>query len=70
LICEQDGVITSLSLSGDFFFYPADKLTQLAEAVVGKREAEVSETIVRFYEEQGIESPGVEPADFAKAVVG
>jgi len=65
-----DGVITSLSLSGDFFFYPADKLTQLSEAVVGKREAEVSETIVRFYEEQGIESPGVEPADFAKAVVG
>ncbi len=65
-----DGVITSLSLSGDFFFYPADKLTQLSEAVVGKREAEVSESIVRFYEEQGIESPGVEPADFAKAVVG
>ena len=65
-----DGVITSLSLSGDFFFYPADKLTQLSEALIGKREAEVSETIVRFYEEQGIESPGVEPADFAKAVVG
>jgi lipoate-protein ligase A len=65
-----DGVISSLVLSGDFFFYPAEKLTELAEALVGKEEAEVKETIVRFYEEQGIESPGVEPADFAKVVAG
>jgi lipoate-protein ligase A len=65
-----DGVISSVVLSGDFFFYPADKLSELSEALVGKAEAEVEETVVRFYEEQGIESPGVEPADFAKVVVG
>lgn len=65
-----DGVITSLALSGDFFFYPADKLTELSETLIGKKEAEVEEMIARFYEEHGVESPGVEPADFAKVVIG
>lgn len=65
-----DGVITSLSLSGDFFFYPAHEVTQLSQALIGKKGAEVEETIIQFYEEHGIESPGVEPADFARVVVG
>jgi len=65
-----DGVVTSLTLSGDFFFYPADKLTALSQTLIGKREAEVEETIVQFYAKRGIESPGVEPADFAKVVTG
>jgi lipoate-protein ligase A len=65
-----DGAITSLTLSGDFFFYPSDKLARLSEALIGKKEAEVEGTIVQFYEQHGIESPGVEPADFAKVVIG
>ena len=66
----RDGLVGSLTLSGDFFFYPADKLTELSEALVGKKEAEVEQTIVQFYSDHGIESPGVEPSDFAKVVVG
>ncbi len=65
-----DGVIKSLALSGDFFFYPADKLTELAEALIGKKEDEVEKAIVQFYEQHDIESPGVEPADFTKVVTG
>ena len=65
-----DGVVTSLTLSGDFFFYPADKLTALSQTLIGKEQAEVEETIVQFYAKRGIESPGVEPADFAKVVTG
>ncbi len=65
-----DGVITSLALSGDFFFYPAHKLDELSEMLIGKKEAEIEETIVQFYRKHGIESPGVEPADFAKVVIG
>jgi lipoate-protein ligase A len=65
-----DGVISSVVLSGDFFFYPADSLGELAQALVGKKAGEVEQTITRFYEEQGIESPGVEPADLVKVVVG
>jgi lipoate-protein ligase A len=65
-----DSVITALTLSGDFFFYPAEKLHDLEEALVGKKEAEIQEAIVQFYEEHGVESPGVQPADFAKVVIG
>ncbi len=65
-----DGVITSLSLSGDFFFYPAHKVAELSQALIGKKGPEVEQTIVQFYEEHGIESPGVEAADFARVVVG
>lgn len=66
----REGVIASLALSGDFFFYPADKLSELSQRLIGKREAEVEETIAQFYEECGVESPGVTPSDFAKVVVG
>jgi lipoate-protein ligase A len=65
-----DDVISSVVLSGDFFFYPAEQLVGLSEALVGTRIENVEETIRRFYAEHGIESPGVEPADFARVVAG
>lgn len=64
----RDGVVTWLALSGDFFFYPAEKLTELSETLIGKKEAEVEEAIIQFYREHGIESPGIEPRDFATVV--
>ena len=64
----QDGIIAAASLSGDFFFFPAEKLADLEAALVGVRVEEVDLAIARFYEEHGIESPGVTPADFARVV--
>jgi len=64
----QDGRIAGVSLSGDFFFYPEEKLAGLEAALVGVPEGEVETATARFYEEQRIESPGVTPADFAKVV--
>lgn len=65
-----EGVISSVVLSGDFFFFPAEKLGDLEIELVGKRVEEVERTIADFYEEQAIESPGVEASDFARVVVG
>lgn len=65
-----DDVVSSVVLSGDFFFYPAEQLAGLSEALVGTRMEDVEETIRQFYAEHGIESPGVEPADFASVVAG
>jgi lipoate-protein ligase A len=65
-----DDVISSVVLSGDFFFYPAEQLAELSEALVGTRTEDAEETIGQFYAEHGIESPGVEPADFATVVAG
>jgi lipoate-protein ligase A len=65
----QEGVITSASLSGDFFFYPAQRLAELDAALVGVREDQVEERIARYYAEHEIESPGVTPADLAQVLI-
>lgn len=64
----HEGVIVSVSLSGDFFFYPAEKLADLERALVGVPLEAVEETIARFYAEYGVESPGIVPADFAQVL--
>ncbi|MBU0495756.1 MAG: lipoate--protein ligase family protein [Chloroflexi bacterium] len=62
----QDGQLRDVSLSGDFFFYPADRLAALEQALEGVPAAEAEAAIARFYAVEGIESPGVTPADLAQ----
>jgi len=64
----HDGRLGDVSLSGDFFFYPAEKLATLEEALEGVPTHEVEAAISRFYATEGIESPGVTPADFARVL--
>jgi lipoate-protein ligase A len=64
----QDGVIAAVSLSGDFFFYPAEQLADLEAALVGVPIEDVEQAIARFYAEHRVESPGVTPADFARVL--
>ena len=64
----QDGIIAAVSLSGDFFFYPEEKLAALQAALAGVSETEVEAAVIRFYDEHAIESPGVTPADFAQVI--
>jgi lipoate-protein ligase A len=64
----QDGVIAGVSFSGDFFFYPAQRLADLETALAGVRVEEVEQAIARFYATHGIESPGVTPADVARVL--
>ena len=64
----QEGVLHNVALSGDFFFYPAARLTDLETALEGVRVDEVEPTVARFYAEQKIDSPGVTPADLARAL--
>jgi lipoate-protein ligase A len=64
----RDGVLVSVALSGDFFFFPGEKLAELEEALAGTAIVEAEAAIARFYQAQGIESPGVTPADFAQVL--
>lgn len=64
----QDGVIAAVSISGDFFFFPEEKLVELEAALVGVAEADAEAAVARFYAEHGVESPGVTPADFAQVL--
>ncbi len=64
----KDERLNWVSLSGDFFFYPAEKLEALEMALVGAALAEVEGAVAAFYAAEGIESPGVTPADLAAAL--
>ena len=64
----QDDVITAVSLSGDFFFFPEGKLANLEAVLVDVPVEEAEQAVARFYEKHSIESPGVTPADFARVV--
>jgi lipoate-protein ligase A len=64
----EEGVIRYVAFSGDFFFYPAERLADLEAALVGVRIEEVERTIAGFYTEHEVESPGVTPADFVRVL--
>lgn len=65
----KDGRLVSVSLSGDFFFYPAEKLDELEKHLEQVPLAEVEEAIAAFYRQHQIESPGVTPADLSQVLV-
>ncbi|HIC93882.1 MAG TPA: lipoate--protein ligase family protein [Anaerolineae bacterium] len=67
-VVVEGGRLADVSLSGDFFFYPAEKLAELEETLVGIKLGDVERVIEDFYRRQEIESPGVSPGDFAKAL--
>lgn len=64
----QHGRLVAVGLSGDFFFYPAEKLADLEQALVGVEPGEAQAAIEAFYRTNGIESPGVTPHDLATAL--
>ncbi len=64
----QHGRIVTVGLSGDFFFYPADKLADLERSLVGATLAQVPGAIEEYYRQNGIESPGMTPQDLAVAL--
>ena len=69
---ERDGHLFDVHLSGDFFLFPAASIVDLEAALEGvAAEADaVEQAIAAFYAAQSIEAPGVQPADFAAALVG
>jgi hypothetical protein len=64
----HQGQIVSLGISGDFFFYPAERLVALEEYLSGATPDELESTIETFYRLNEIESPGVTPRDLAIAL--
>jgi lipoate-protein ligase A len=64
----RDGVLTTVSLSGDFFLYPEEKLLHLERALTGVSVEGVERVVADFYVEHHIESPGVTPQDFVRTL--
>jgi lipoate-protein ligase A len=64
-------IIEDLAISGDFQFYPKEGLSNLENNLKKTRfdRKSVELTVERFYEKSSVEVPGVEPEDFARAIV-
>ena len=67
---KENDLLRDVHISGDFFFYPASMLPDLEHALNGvPADAQnVKSAIEKFYAAQSIQSPGVQPADFATAI--
>jgi lipoate---protein ligase len=68
---NEDGVLRDVHLSGDFFFYPAGnlpKLEQMLNGVPAQNET-IAQSIETFYAQNTVETPGVLPVDFARALI-
>ncbi len=68
IVETRQGQIEAVSLSGDFFFYPADRLAELECYLIGARTSEVRRLVEEFYRGNNIQSPGVSPFDLAVAL--
>ncbi len=67
----SEGRIEDITISGDFTFYPKERLDGLERTFekVPLEEDQIIEKVETFYEEKGIESPGVESKDFATTIL-
>ena len=59
----EEGRIHDVSLSGDFFLYPAEALEELENALEGLTPEETGPVIEGFFASHGVETPGIEPKD-------
>lgn len=66
----QGNTIENISISGDFTFYPKNRLRDIEDALVGVRRdiSDIEQVISSVYHDLSIESPGVAPLDFAQAI--
>jgi lipoate-protein ligase A len=67
----SEGRIEDVSISGDFTFFPKEQLIRLEKSLekVSLEEEEIVERVETFYEEKGVESPGVESKDIAETIL-
>lgn len=67
----RDGRIEDVSISGDFFFFPAGALAELERSLVGAPwdEAALADHVMAFYQRHQVQAPGLTPAELARAVV-
>lgn len=68
---NREGVLSDVHISGDFFFFPSDKLIDLEKALEGvaTESAAINVVVQKFYKQNQIESPGVVPEDYSKVLL-
>ena len=64
----RDGIMSHVSISGDFFCYPEEAVSQLESLLEGTATADVHNVMTDFCSRQDIEMPGVELDDWMKVL--
>jgi hypothetical protein len=67
----ENGIITDISISGDFFLFPEEaffKMIQELKGIPAIRE-DIVRKIQEVYLKEDILSPGTVPADFAESIM-
>lgn len=62
----KEGRFGNVQISGDFFCYPEEAIQQLERMLEGHTPEDIEDLFHRFYEEHGVETPGIETADWLK----
>lgn len=68
---NRNNHIDDIVISGDFTFHPQAELEMLERALLNTEltpEA-VLNAVIKFYRERGVQSPGVEPKDWVRAIM-
>lgn len=66
----KDDRVSDLSLSGDFFCYPREAISNLEIALDGTKLADLGTLITSFYQDHIIDTPGVTPTDWVALLGG
>ncbi|RKZ31466.1 lipoate--protein ligase family protein [bacterium] len=66
----EKSIIKDIGVSGDFTLYPKKELFALEETLkdTERESSKLKSKIEDFYEETGVQTPGVEPEDITKAI--
>jgi lipoate-protein ligase A len=64
----RDDILSHLSISGDFFCYPEDAVSQLESLLEGTATADVHNVLTNFCNRRDIEIPGVAIDDWTKVL--
>jgi lipoate-protein ligase A len=64
----QDGRFTHVSLSGDFFCFPAEAIDQLEKDLEGQRIEKAASLLAEFYDEKRMETPGIGLEDWLQVL--
>ena len=67
----SENKIEEIAISGDFTFHPKEYLTGLEESLqkVSLEANQIIDRVENYYQEKGIESPGIESKDFAETIL-
>lgn len=67
---NHEGKLKDVHISGDFFFFPANRLMELEKSLenIPVDALSITQTVEKFYQQNEVESPGVVPADFGQVL--